>query len=91
MPVPPIQQPLPRIGATSMASADSRPEWVPGNSSNLDAVMYDPDSRVLSIRFQNGAEYQYNNVEPEVARGLTQAASPGRFFDRNIRGHYDYS
>jgi len=74
-----------------MASADSRPEWVPVSSSNLEAVMYDPDSRVLSIRFQNGAEYQYNNVEPEVARGLTQAASPGRFFDRNIRGHYDYS
>jgi hypothetical protein len=69
----------------------SEPQWVPVTSSRLDAVMYESDSRVLSIRFRNGAEYSYQDVPREIARGLTSATSPGRFYADNIKGRYDYS
>ena len=72
-------------------SSHSEPQWVPVTSSRLDAVMYEPACRVLSVRFKNGAEYSYQDVDPEVARGLTSAPSPGRFFADNIKGRYEYS
>ena len=72
-------------------SSQSEPQWVRVVSSRLDAVMYEPDSRVLSVRFKNGAEYSYQDVPPEIARGLTLASSPGRYFADNIKGRYDYS
>ena len=69
-------------------NSQSEPQWVPVTSSRLDAVMYEPNRRVLSVRFKNGAESSYQGVEPEIARGLIKAPSPGRFFADNIKGRY---
>jgi lysyl-tRNA synthetase class 2 len=74
-----------------MGSADRAPQWVPVSSSHLSEIMYDPEARTLGIRFQNGAEYTFENVEPDIARGLVSAPSPGRYFNRYIKGRYDYS
>lgn len=67
------------------------PEWVQLASSNLESAMYDPDSKILTIRFHSGGEYQYADVEPEVAKELTTSARPGRYFADYIKGRYDYS
>ena len=72
-------------------NSQSEPQWVTVTSSRLDAVMYEPNRRVLSVRFKNGAESSYQGVEPEIARGLIKAPSPGRFFADNIKGRYDCS
>ena len=64
------------------------PEWVPVTSSNIDAARYDPESKTLTIRFQNGREYGYSGVPVEVAQALIHADSPGRFFNREIKGNY---
>jgi len=68
----------------------TEPEWQRVQSSNVDAVMYDPEARVLSVRFHSGGEYSYRNVPPDVARGLVDAESPGRYFASNIRGNYSH-
>jgi len=64
-------------------------KWIPVTSSNLSEVMYDPDSRTLSIRFHSGAEYSYADVPPEAAQELIRAPSPGRYFNSAIKGAYD--
>jgi len=70
----------------------AEPQWVPVNSSNLEAVAYDADSQTLTVRFlKGGREYSYVGVSPEVAKGLVQAESPGRYFRDYIRGAYQES
>lgn len=66
----------------------AEPQWVPVASSNIDAVMYDEDSRTLSVRFRSGSVYSYADVDPQVADELVKAESPGRFFNQNIKGAY---
>lgn len=67
-----------------------QPEWVQLASSNLESALYDPDSRILTIRFHSGGEYQYSDVEPEVAKELTTTPRPGRYFADYINGRYAY-
>jgi hypothetical protein len=63
---------------------------MPISSSHLSEVMYDPEKKTLGIRFHNGAEYSFQGVDAEIARGLLSAPSPGRYFNQFIKGHYDY-
>jgi hypothetical protein len=60
-------------------------------SSNLDAVVYDGATRVMTITFTSGAEYAYSDVPPNVHAGLVSAASKGRYFHAWIRGRYRYT
>lgn len=57
-------------------------------SSNLDQVVYDEASKLLTINFKNGGAWQYKGVPKEVYLGLQHAPSPGSYFYRHIRGHY---
>lgn len=60
------------------------------NSSSLDSVGYDIDSRVLEIAFRNGTVYHYQNVPQQTWAQLMRAASKGRYFDRAIRERYAF-
>lgn len=66
-------------------------EMIGVSSSNLSAVGYDEDSRVLRIRFHNGATYDYYVVPEEVYQGLLSAASKGVYHYYHIRGVYTYN
>lgn len=59
-------------------------------STNLAAASYDEENRVLRIRFRDLGEYEYDNVPKDVAEGLFQAGSAGRYFASNIKGRYRY-
>lgn len=59
-------------------------------SSNLAEASYDPQVENLTIKFQDGSDYLYFNVEPSTYRSLTLAASPGQYFHRQIKGRYSY-
>jgi hypothetical protein len=63
-------------------------DWTPLASSNLSAMRYDEQSRTLQIRFQSGRSYDYQDVPADVADGLKQADSPGRYFLNSIKGVY---
>lgn len=58
-------------------------------SSVIRAHAYDAQARCLRITFVSGAVYDYWEVPPEVAKGLAEAGSRGRFFSR-CRDRYPY-
>ena len=60
-------------------------------SSNLSEAQYDSQTQELTVTFQDGAEYTYENVPPETYRGLTLAGSAGQFFHRHIRDRFSFS
>lgn len=63
----------------------------PVTSSNLDAVGHDEDARILYVRFRGtGRVYAYFNMHRDVASGLRQADSKGRYFNNMIRDVYPF-
>lgn len=61
-------------------------------STCLRSVGYDEDLRDLDLEFRDsGAVYRYYEVAPGTHTRLIDAASKGRFFNRNIRNTYAYS
>lgn len=55
--------------------------WLAGGS-------YDEETLTLTLTTQKGDEYTLNGVPPEVAEGLKEAASPGAYFARHLKGRY---
>lgn len=60
------------------------------DSSMLENIAYDEATEQLSVTFKNGSMYQYFDVEPSIANGLSEANSKGRYFIRHIRPWYQY-
>lgn len=54
-------------------------------SSNIKAVGYDQEAKVLEIEFKGGGLYQYDAVEREEFEALVGADSIGAFFHREIK------
>jgi hypothetical protein len=62
------------------------------DSSAIRTVGYDEHDQTLTITFlRSGITYSYYNVPMSVYRRITQAGSPGRYFNANIRNRYAYS
>lgn len=51
---------------------------------------YDEATRRLFVTFVTGREYVYFAVPPDVHRAFRAAGSRGRFFNAEIRDHYDF-
>jgi hypothetical protein len=69
-------------------------ERVPVESSNVAAVGYNPESRVLEVEFKgrNGktpAIYQYLGVSHEQWVGLLRAPSKGQYLSREIKPDHE--
>ncbi len=58
------------------------------NSTFLKEAIYDASSRMLTVIFNNGRTYSYQNVDRSVYDGLINARSSSRFFGANIRGKF---
>lgn len=52
---------------------------------------YDPDRRLLTVRFRNGGTYAYENVPPADWRALKRNKSFGKTMDRLIINQYPFS
>lgn len=61
------------------------------SSSNVASVGYDPNSSTLEIEFNNGAVYQYFDVNENVYKELIIASSVGGYLAANIKGKYRFS
>lgn len=64
---------------------------VPVDSSNLDWVAYDPDTKQLFIQFRSGGLYRYDKVPKEVHKGLMEAGSKGRYHNVKVKWKYPYT
>ena len=64
----------------------------PVNSSNLSSVEYTPANgdtpSELVVQFHNSRIYGYAGVPREVYEGLLSAASPGQYFNANVKNAY---
>lgn len=71
-------------------------EMIDVESSNINAVGYDPDSRTLAIRFWKGRgdsktigdTYHYPGVPQDIYDALKDADSVGKYFHRHIRNEF---
>ncbi|HEY9826769.1 MAG TPA: KTSC domain-containing protein [Stenomitos sp.] len=58
------------------------------SSSNLKAVGYNPDSKVLYVDFHSGSRYTYADVPSDMHDEFLAAPSIGGFFNHNIKGNF---
>ncbi len=63
--------------------------WQTVKSSNVDAVSYDPGTKILSVRFRGSGVYHYKDIPQEIVDGMMIAKSVGKFFIENIKGKYE--
>lgn len=61
---------------------------VPVESSNVDAVGYDPEIRVLRVRFKGGHSYDYADVPADAYHNVMAAPSKGGYFAAHIKPKY---
>lgn len=57
-------------------------------SSNLAAIGYDPEARVLEVEFKKGGVYQYAEVPTEEYEALMSAESKGKYLAAYIKPRY---
>ena len=64
---------------------------IPIESSMIQAVGYDPKTRILEVVFNSGRTYCYENVPPKVYKELMAADSKGQYMRSEIMSVYpDY-
>lgn len=62
------------------------PTLIPVTSSNLESVGYDPETRLLAVKFKRGgAVYHYEDVDPHHFDAIQQAESAGKYFHEHLR------
>ena len=67
------------------------PEMHYVDSTNVEAIGYDPDTMELHVLFlKSGETYVYYNIEEWVFNEFMQADSKGQYLNRNIKGRYDF-
>ncbi len=54
----------------------------------IDAYDYDPDMRVLHVRFQNGSVWSLKDVPAETAAEFDGAPSKGKFWHNSLRDRF---
>ncbi|MDP9526140.1 KTSC domain-containing protein [Pseudomonas protegens] len=54
----------------------------------MNAVGYDPATRRMRIRFEQGHSYDFCGVPPAIHNGLMAAMSKGTYYNRHIRDRY---
>ena len=63
-------------------------EMKPVQSSNIDAVGYDPDTREMRIQFKGTGTYAFRGISAEQHRALVNAQSVGGHFAAHIRPRF---
>ncbi|MCA9473825.1 MAG: KTSC domain-containing protein [Nitrospira sp.] len=68
------------------------PEMQYVDSSNIEAIGYDPDNQELHVRFlKSGETYVYYSVEEWIFQEFLQSDSKGIYLNTNIKDRFQYS
>jgi hypothetical protein len=59
-------------------------------SSNILAIGYDKDSKILHVKFVGNNVYEYSAVPTELFEAFSGSESKGKFFAANVRGKFQY-
>lgn len=60
------------------------------NSSMIRSAGYDKNSNKLSVRFNDGHVYEFNDVPESVYNELKTSDSAGTYFNNTVRGKYEH-
>lgn len=60
-------------------------------SSNLKSASYDTETSLLTVVFNNGSIYEYENVPWEMFAKFRMSESQGKFLNQKIKGTYSYT
>lgn len=60
------------------------------DSSVIHFAFHSSEKNMLGITFTSGKEYNYMNVDVDVWKAFADADSQGKFFNKYIRGKYDF-
>ena len=60
------------------------------NSTRIRSVEYNDSTEVLTLDFFKGGKYKYYSVPETIYNGIIKSASPGAYFDANIKMKYNY-
>jgi hypothetical protein len=60
------------------------------NSTAISTAQYEYDNYRLTLTFNNGVDYEYNDVPNFVFEGLRTSASKGKFINKHILSSYKY-
>ncbi|MBD2183900.1 KTSC domain-containing protein [Planktothrix sp. FACHB-1355] len=61
---------------------------LPVHSTMANSIGYDSDRHLLQVEFKNGSVYQYEGVDEEIWEEMISTDSPGKFYNREIKGYY---
>ena len=64
------------------------PQMTPIESYMLSGHHYDPNTRVMTVQFKNGAIHEYHDVSIEKHTAFTGALSPGNYFNQRIKSNH---
>jgi len=59
-------------------------------STVIAAILYDEENKILRIEFQSGKIYYYMDVPKGVYLTLNTARSKGGYFNKYIKGNYEF-
>lgn len=57
-------------------------------SSHIGSIDYNAQTFVLTIKFSNGATYEYSGVPQSIYTGLNLAPSKGEYFAKYIKNKF---
>jgi hypothetical protein len=77
-----IMLPQSRVGG---GSGELLMEYFSVSSSTIQSVGYEAETMTLAVSFNDGREYHYSGVPPEVIEQLRVAPSAGRFLNEQIK------
>ena len=63
---------------------------VPVESTSIISVGYTATTQVLEVVFRRGRVYRYMSVPADVFAAFLAAPSKGRYFNSNVRDHYEH-
>lgn len=73
---------------SEIANEEAEIPMIPISSTMASAVGYDQQRKILQIEFNSGSVYQYTDVEMETWERFLASNSKGKFFNKEIKGHY---
>ena len=65
-------------------------DWQDVTSSNVSSIRYLVDQEQLEVQFHGGSVYAYYGVTADIAEGMFNASSHGRYVWTHLRDQYSY-
>jgi hypothetical protein len=60
------------------------------DSTSVEALQYDNESKKLTVEFKGGAIYDYYDVPEDVFEGFHEADSIGKYLNSQVKGSYNF-